>query len=80
MKKNCAEYWKLLNELVVLLESYNEPHWADYFSKSKSYFLAGYSQKSIYHTLGAYGGMCSFSDSVSFTGAPKEVYERGLEL
>lgn len=80
MEKNYAEYWKLLNEIISLLENYNESHWADYFMKSKHYFLAGYPQKSIFYTLGAYGGMCSFSDSLSFTGAPKEIYERYLVL
>ena len=70
----------MLDELLLLLATYNEEYWADYFTASKEYFDAGKPQKSIAHSLGAYGGMSSFSDALYFTGASEAQAKRGFEL
>jgi len=73
-------YSEILEELLLLLKKYNEEHWFEYFSESKSLLDAGKAKKSAYYSLKAYGGMCSFSDALYFTGASEKEAARGYEL
>ena len=73
-------YSDILDELLLLLENYNEEHWYNYFSESKSMLDAGKAKKSAVYSLKAYGGMCSFSDELYFTGASEKEAARGFEL
>lgn len=74
------EYKVVLEELHSLLQQYGEVHWADYFKQSLHLLYQGKPQKSIAHTLSAYGGMGSFNDSLFFTGASQDVSEQGFVL
>ncbi len=80
MKTDYSDYQNKLEKLVELLREYNEDHWANYFQKPLEFYVKGKPQKSIAHTLGAYGGMCSFNDSLYFTGASEVEAKRGFEL
>lgn len=80
MNKEYYTYKETLEELLGLLSKYKEDNWVKYFSKSKSLLDEGKTQKSIFHSLGAYGGMCSFNDALSFNGAPPVDSERGFKL
>ena len=68
MKTDYSDYQNNLEELVELLRTYNEDYWANYFRKSLELLYKGKPQKSIKHSLGAYGGMSSFNDSLYFMG------------
>ena len=80
MKTDYSEYQNILEEILELLRTYNEDHWANYFRKSLGLLYKGKPQKSIAHSLGAYGGMGSFNDSLCFTGASEIVANRGFSL
>lgn len=80
MKIDYSDYKNKLEELVELLRTYNEDHWVSYFRKSLELLYKGKPQKSISHSLDAYGGMGSFNDLLTFTGAPEDKANRGFEL
>ena len=80
MDMKYQHYRETLEELLEILGSHSEEGWCNYFSESLSYLNNGAPQKSIVHSLGAYGGMGSFNDELSFTGAPIDVAQRGFEL
>lgn len=80
MKTDYINYQNKLEELLKLLRTYNEGHWASYFQESLELLYKGKPQKSIYHSLGAYGGMCSVNDSLSFSGASGAEAKRGFKL
>ena len=69
-----------LSRMLDLLKSYNEAHWYSYFKEAQNYLAAGKVKKCKKHILGAYGGMCSFSDALYFTGARKETAKEGFAL
>ncbi|PKG75965.1 hypothetical protein CXF86_03360 [Shewanella sp. GutCb] len=74
------EYQVLLEELIELLRNNNEEHWANYFSKSLGLLYRDRPQKSIAHSLNAYGGMGSFNDSLCLKGASSKTKKRGFQL
>ncbi|MBB1321407.1 DUF6966 domain-containing protein [Shewanella sp. SR43-8] len=80
MKTDYSDYQNILEEILELLRTYNEDHWANYFRKSLELLYKGKPQKSIAHSIGAYGGMGSFNDSLYFTGASEVVTKRGFTL
>ena len=80
MKTDYSDYQNKLEKLIELLRDYNEEHWANYFRKSLELLYKGKPQKSISHSLGAYGGMGSFNDSLTFTGASEQDAKLGFEL
>jgi hypothetical protein len=80
MNRNIEIYAEILEELFGLLEKYNEENWVKYFTESKRLLDRGKPQKSIAHSLGAYGGMCSFNDELYFAGATPKEASRGFEL
>ena len=80
MNTKYSVYQNTLEELLILLQKYNEERWAQYFKESLGLLQKGKPQRSIYHSLNAYGGMGSFNDSVFFTGASEKEAKYGLEL
>ncbi|GAA5446262.1 hypothetical protein Misp06_04476 [Microbulbifer sp. NBRC 101763] len=80
MSDKYSAYKLILEELVLVLGEYNEENWFAYFSKSLELLENNKPQASISHSLRAYGGMCSFSDELYFTGAPPVEAQRGYEL
>ncbi len=75
-----AALQKKLDRLLVLLHDYNEPRWHVYFTEAAELFAAGKPEHAKKKIRGAYGGMCSFSDALYFTGAPKDIAEEGYAL
>ncbi len=69
-----------LKRLLVLLRDYQEPHWYAYFSEAADLLAAGRIEPAKRKIRGAYGGMCSFSDALYFTGAPPETAKEGYQL
>ena len=69
-----------LDRLVKLLGDYNESDWHAYFRIAQDMLVRGESRKAKKKIRGAYGGMCSFSDALYFTGAPKEIAAEGFRL
>ena len=80
MKSNYVDYQDNLENLIRLLREYNEEHWANYFQKSLGLLYIGKPQKSIYHSLAAFGGMGSVNDSLTFTGANNQEVKLGFKL
>ncbi|WP_281213493.1 DUF6966 domain-containing protein [Shewanella insulae] len=80
MNSEYLEYKEILEELYSLLRKYNEENWANYFRKSLELLYKDKPQRSIAHTLSAYGGMGSFNDSLYFSGAADAESERGFYL
>jgi len=80
MKSNYADYQDNLENLIKLLQEFNEEHWANYFQKSLELLYVGKPQKSIYHSLAAFGGMGSVTDSLTFTGANNQEVKLGFKL
>lgn len=69
-----------LDRLLVLLREYNEPHWHAFFQEASELLAAGKIRQAKKKIRSAYGGMCSFSDALYFTGAPKEIVDEGYAL
>ncbi|MCO7191305.1 MULTISPECIES: hypothetical protein [unclassified Pseudoalteromonas] len=80
MKHDYGEYQIKLERMIDLLHSHDELHWANYFKKSAEFLSKGQPQKSIYHALGAYGGMGSINDCLTLTGASEQDAKLGLQL
>ncbi|WP_444922800.1 DUF6966 domain-containing protein [Microbulbifer sp. DLAB2-AF] len=80
MSDKYSAYKLILEELLVLLQEYNEENWFSYFSESMELLENNKPQASIFHSLRAFGGMCSFNDALYFTGAPPDEAQRGYEL
>jgi len=80
MKTDYSEYQNILEELLEMLQTYNEEHWAEHFKESLNLLNNGKPQKSISYSLSAYGGMCSFKDTLLFTGASEDKAKRGFSL
>ena len=80
LSRDYGRYENILKELCALLKEHNEEQWFEYFTKSADLLNKGRPQKSISHTLGAYGGMCSFNDDTYFTGADFDVANKYIQL
>ena len=75
-----SDFKRKLDRMLFLLKEYNEIHWYEYFQNAKRLIEEGRPIKAKKWIKGAYGGMGSFNDEVTFGNAPKEISNEANRL